>query len=119
MAGELVAKYYAAREEVEKDVEGGRHVYAEAVNFWLPEWSVKNEGSHFFLLLFPDFLARWYVVCCFPSQHALLKQNATWIHRFEEVLPISERYARQDQGPWVNGWMEQGSKWNTKWSPSS
>ena len=37
MAGELVAKYYAAREEVEKDVEGGiLMVNAEAVNFWLP-----------------------------------------------------------------------------------
>ena len=43
MAGELVAKYYAAREEVEKDVEGGRQIYAEAM----------SEGSNF-LLLIPD-----------------------------------------------------------------
>ena len=71
MAGELVAKYYAAREEVEKDVEGGRHVYAEAVNFRLPEQSVKNEGSQFFCCWFLISYTSWCVVCRFPSQHVV------------------------------------------------
>ena len=54
MAGELVAKYYAAREEVEKDVEGGRQIYAEAM----------SEGSNFFVVDsgFPKPAERLFVV---------------------------------------------------------